>query len=97
DRPAPRADARGRGGAARHHVQRRVRPLERARPEAQLGKAPEASVVRGGVLAPELEQDLDGLLRHLGRLVEAEAKLGELARAHALADAEIEPPAREVV
>jgi hypothetical protein len=40
---------------------------------------------------------IDRLLRHLGRLVEAQPELGELARAHALADAEVEPAVREVV
>jgi len=35
-----------------------VRLLEGARPKAELGEAPEAPVVRAGVLAPELEEDL---------------------------------------
>jgi len=74
-----------------------VRSLVRARPEAQLGELPEPPVVRDAVLAPELEEDLDRLLRHLGRLVEAQAELGELAGPDALADAEVEPPAREIV
>jgi hypothetical protein len=74
-----------------------MRPLERARPQAQLGEAPEASVVGGAVLAPELEQDFDRLLGHLRRLVEIQAELGELAGAHPLADPEVEPAAREVV
>ncbi len=71
--------------------------LKRARAQAQLRELPVAPLVRGAVLAPELQKDLDGLLGHLGRLVEAQAELGELAGPDALADAEVEPPAREIV
>jgi hypothetical protein len=50
-----------------------------------------------GLLRPDFEHDLDGLFCHGYAVIEVEPEFSELAGAHALADAEIEAPARQII
>src|SRR5262245_43801680 len=74
-----------------------MRLLIDARPQAQLRKAPEPTGMGAGVLRPDFEHNFDRLLGHGYAILEIDAELGELTLTHALADAEIETSARQII
>src|SRR5207245_1839467 len=72
-----RSDAGGRGRAARHHVERRVGALERARAGAQRGEAAGPAHRRENMFRPPPHADGGRPLGHPARVREAGAAAGQ--------------------
>src|SRR5919199_4117321 len=71
--------------------------LIQARSQAQLWEAPEPAGMVDTVLRPDLEENIECFLGHLGGVLKEEVEFLELPRTHPLADAEIEASARQIV